>query len=202
VLAIVALTVYALLRRFRPAPESVPIPAQQRNRIDPATWQTPAEQANSGYLMVAGVYLRLLLPVITLVAVYYFMRGHNLPGGGFVAGLIFSVALIVQYMLAGASWVESHLHLKPHRWIAIGLGLACATGVGAWVLGYPFLTSHTAHLTLPLIGEIHLPSAFLFDLGVFTVVVGSTMLVLVSLAHQSVRSHRHPAGAPAAAEAR
>src|SRR5690606_1485897 len=139
----------------------------QRNRIDPATWETPAEQANSGYLLIAGIYLRMLLPVITLVAVYYFMRGHNLPGGGFVAGLIFSVAVIVQDMLAGTSWVESRLHLQPHRWIGVGLGLACAAGVGAWLFGYPFLTSHTAHLTVPLIGDIHLPSAFLFDLGVF-----------------------------------
>jgi len=199
VLSIVALTVYALLRRFRPAPESVPIPAQQRNPIDPATWQSPSQQANRGYLMIAGIYLRLLLPVITMVAAYYFMRGHNLPGGGFVAGLIFSVALIVQYMLAGASWVEARLHLKPHRWIALGLGLACVTGLGAWAFGYPFLTSHTAHLHLPLLGEIHVPSAFVFDLGVFAAVVGATMLVLVSLAHQSVRSHRRPTSDAAAA---
>ncbi|MDX3775270.1 monovalent cation/H+ antiporter subunit A [Chromatiaceae bacterium AAb-1] len=199
VLSIVALTVYALLRRFRPAPESVSIPAQQTNTIDPAASQPPAEQANSGYLMIPGVYLRLLLPVIGIVAVYFFMRGHNLPGGGFIAGLIFSVALIIQYMLAGTVWVESHLRLQPHRWIAVGLGLACTTGIGAWVVGFPFLTTHTAHLNLPLLGELHLPTAFMFDLGVFTVVVGTTMLILIALAHQSVRSHRLPAGSVAAA---
>src|SRR5690606_15124046 len=142
VLAIVALTVYALLRRFRPAPESVVAPPQQTNRIDPAARQTPAQQADSGYLMIPAVYLRFLLPFMGMITVYFFLRGHNLPGGGFVAGLLFSVAMIVQYMLAGTVWVESRLRLQPHRWIAWGLATACLTGLGAWLLGYPFFTSH------------------------------------------------------------
>lgn len=195
VLSAVALTVYALLRRFRPARESVAIPVQQANDVDPAVTQTPVQQARSGYLAVPGVYLRFLLPFMGMIAVYFFMRGHNLPGGGFVAGLIFATALIVQYMVAGTDWVESHLRLRPHRWIGFGLLTACLTGIGAWFFGYPFLTSHTAHVTLPLLGQIHIPSAFVFDLGVFLVVVGTTMLILVALAHQSLRSHRMPPGA-------
>ena len=190
VLTIVALTVYALLRRFRPAPESVALPPQQTFEGDPASRQSPAEQANSGYLLVPGIYMRLLLPVMGVMAVYFFMRGHNLPGGGFVAGLIFAVALLVQYMLAGTTWVESHVNLRPHRWLGAGLLIACTTGLGAWWFGHPFLTTHTAHVDWPLVGELHLPSAFVFDLGVFAVVVGTTMLMLVALAHQSVRSHR------------
>ncbi len=70
--------------------------------------------------------------------------------------------------------------------------LACATGLGAWLFGHPFLTTHTAHVDWPLVGELHLPSAFVFDLGVFVVVVGTTMLMLVALAHQSLRAHRLP----------
>jgi len=192
VLSIVALTVYALLRRFRPAPESMVVPVQQANSLDPAAGQTPQHQVKTGYLRIPGVYLRFLLPFMLMVAAYYFMRGHNLPGGGFVAGLIFSVAFIVQYMLAGTAWVESRLRLRPHRWVSWGLLIAMTTGVGAFAFGYPFLTSHTAHLHLPLLGELHVPSAFMFDLGVFCVVVGSTMLILVALAHQSVRAHRQP----------
>ena len=190
VLSAVALTVYALLRRFRPAPESIAIPMQQLSDVDPAAGQKPGRQARDGYLMVQAVYLRFLLPVMGVIAVYFFMRGHNLPGGGFVAGLIFATALIVQYMVAGTDWVESHLRLRPHRWIGWGLLTACFTGVGAWLFGYPFLTSHTAHLALPILGELHAPSAFVFDLGVFFVVVGTTMLILVALAHQSLRSRR------------
>jgi multicomponent K+:H+ antiporter subunit A len=199
VLSAVALTVYALLRRFRPAPESVAIPVQQASDVDPAATQTPLQQTTNGYLMLPAVYLRFLLPFMGIIAVYFFMRGHNLPGGGFVAGLIFATAIIVQYMVAGTDWVESHLRLRPHRWIAWGLATACGTGLGAWLFGYPFLTSHTAHLDLPLLGKIHVPSAFVFDLGVFLVVVGTTMLILVALAHQSLRSHRAPPGATRAA---
>ncbi|MFT3757522.1 monovalent cation/H+ antiporter subunit A [Thauera sp.] len=190
VLAIVALTVYALLRRFRPAPDSAEVPQQQLHAFDPASRQTPAEQADSGYLAVPGIYLRTLLPFMGVIAAYFFMRGHNLPGGGFVAGLIFAVAILVQYMLAGATWVEAHITLRPHRWLGAGLLLAGLTGLGSWAFGYPFLTTHTAHLHLPVLGELHVPSAFVFDLGVFAVVVGTTMLMLVALAHQSLRAHK------------
>jgi multicomponent K+:H+ antiporter subunit A len=144
-----------------------------------------------GYLMVPAVLVRLMLPFATLVSMYLFMRGHNEPGGGFVAGLVFSVALLLQYIVSGTSWVEAHLPLYPRRWIGVGLLVALATGLGAWAWGYPFLTSHTAHLHLPWVGEVHVASALFFDIGVFTLVVGSTMLILTGIAHQSVRSHRY-----------
>lgn len=80
--------------------------------------------------------------------------------------------------------------LFPRRWIGVGWLVAIATGAGSWVAGYPFLTSHTFHFTLPVVGAVHLPSATFFDIGVFALVVGSTLLILTALAHQSVRSHR------------
>ncbi|MNC76147.1 Na(+)/H(+) antiporter subunit B [compost metagenome] len=67
------------------------------------------------------------------------------------------------------------------------------------LLGYPFLTTHAAHLHLPLLGDIHFASALFFDVGIFTVVVGSTLLILTALAHQSVRGHR-PASLPKATQ--
>ena len=197
VLGIVALTVYALLRRFRPAVETMDLPEQQRYL--PADLQTDllnprnATDTAIGYLMVPAVLVRLLLPFSALVAFYLFMRGHNQPGGGFVAGLVFSVGLVLQYIISGTSWVEAHLPLYPRRWIASGLLLALGTGLGAVALGYPFLTSHTAHLHLPLIGDLYVASAMFFDMGVFAVVVGSTLLILTAIAHQSVRSHRYHA---------
>ena len=194
VLGIVALTVYALLRRFRPARETLDLPPQQRAL--PADLETDlvnprlANDTAVGYLMVPAVLMRLVLPLACMVSVYLFMRGHNEPGGGFVAGLVMSVALLLQYIVSGTVWVEEHMPLRPRRWIGVGLLTALATGVGSWFLGYPFMTTHTAHQTLPLIGEIHIASALFFDIGVFTLVVGSTLLVLTALAHQSVRSHR------------
>ncbi|GHC86493.1 monovalent cation/H+ antiporter subunit A [Pseudorhodoferax aquiterrae] len=194
VLGIVALTVYALLRRFRPAPESMALPPQQLAQSDDGSSDVfnprLAKDTAVGYLMVPAVLVRLLLPLAVLVSVYFFLRGHNAPGGGFVAGLVMSVALLLQYIVSGTEWVEEHLRIYPRRWIAVGLLLALATGAGAIVLHYPFLTTHTAHVTLPVLGELHIPSALFFDTGVFALVLGSTMLILTSLAHQSVRSHR------------
>jgi len=194
VLGIVALTVYALLRRFRPAPESAELTAQQRAL--PADLDTDlvnpqlAEDTAQGYLMVPAVLVRLLLPIASVIAVYLFMRGHNEPGGGFVAGLVLSTAFILQYIVSGTQWVEANMQLRPQRWIAAGLLTATATGLGSFWFGYPFLTTHTAHLDLPLLGEIHVASALFYDIGVFTLVVGATLLILTALGHQSVRGHR------------
>ena len=194
VLAAVALTVFALLRRFRPPKESMQLPAQQRllakdvvtDLVNPRS----ASDTALGFMMVPAVLVRLLLPIAFLVSMYLFMRGHNQPGGGFVAGLVMSVAFILQYMVAGTQWVEAQMSLRPLRWMGTGLLCATLTGLGAMLVGYPFLTTHTAHFSLPVLGEIHLASALFFDIGVFAVVVGATLLILTALAHQSVRAHR------------
>ena len=194
VLGIVAIVIYALLRRFRPAREAMDIPEQQR--YVPGDLQTDllnprnASDTAVGYLMVPAVLVRLLLPFAALVAAYIFVRGHNQPGGGFVAGLVFSVALLMQYIISGTHWVEAHLPLYPRRWIAAGLLFALGTGLGSIFVGYPFLTSHSFDFSLPLVGHVHLASATFFDIGVFALVVGSTMLILTAIAHQSVRGHR------------
>ena len=72
-----------------------------------------------------------------------------------------------------------------------------ATGLGSLLLGHPFLTTHTAHVSWPLVGEVHLPTAAIFDLGVFAVVVGSTLLLLTAIAHQSLRARRRQGLVPA-----
>ncbi len=197
VLGIVALTVYALLRRFRPPREVLDLPPQQRavpsdlvsDLINPRTAQDTA----LGYLQVPAVLVRLLMPVAVVIAAYLFVRGHNEPGGGFVAGLVVSIAFLTQYMVSGTQWVEAHLQLRVIRWIAVGLLLALGAGLGSLWWGYPFLTTHTAHFTLPLLGEVHVASALFFDASVFAVVLGSTLLILTALAHQSVRAHRQAA---------
>ena len=194
VLAVVSLVVFALLRRFRPPKESMQLPAQQRllapdvvtDLINPRS----ASDTALGFMMVPALLVRLLLPVAMVISMYLFMRGHNQPGGGFVAGLVMSVAFILQYMVAGTQWVEARMSLRPLRWLGTGLLCATATGIGALYFGFPFLTTHTAHLHLPLLGDLHVASALFFDIGVYTVVVGSTLLILTALAHQSVRSHR------------
>jgi multicomponent K+:H+ antiporter subunit A len=130
-----------------------------------------------------------MFPLIGMLAAYLLLRGHNLPGGGFAAGVALAIAMVLQYMAGGTRWAEERLAIRPVRWMGMGLLLAGLTGAGAWLFSHPFLTSHTAHLALPVIGALPLPSAFAFDLGVFLLVVGATGLMLIALAHQSVR---HP----------
>ncbi|MGY4830426.1 monovalent cation/H+ antiporter subunit A [Sphaerotilaceae bacterium SBD11-9] len=197
VLGIVGITVYALLRRFRPPQETMDQPKQQRVRGMGRDLTDRAEDTDrlQEYLEVPAVLVRLLLPVAGLFAFHLFMRGHNEPGGGFVAGLVVATAFIAQYMVGGTRWVEARMRLLPPRWIAFGLLVALATGLGSLALGYPFLTTHTAHVHWPLVGEVHLPTAALFDLGVFAVVVGATLLLLTAIAHQSLRASRQQAAA-------
>jgi len=174
VLAVASITVYALLRRFRPARESLGLPMRRDGAED---------------LLVPALIVRLMFPLIGMLAAYLLMRGHDLPGGGFAAGVALAIAVILQYMGGGTRWAEERLAIRPSRWMGAGLLLAGATGAGGWAFAHPFLTSHTAHLQLPVLGELHLPSALLFDLGIFSLVVGATGLILIVLAHQSVR---HP----------
>jgi multicomponent K+:H+ antiporter subunit A len=202
VLCIVALSVFALLRRFRPAPESIPVPEQKRAQeaFDADHPDRRPGETIDEYLMVPSVIIRLLFPVIGTIGIYLFLRGHDFPGGGFVAGLTMAVAIILQYMAAGAVWVEDRIRVFPLRWMAVGFLFALTAGVGAWAAGTPFLTSQMTDLHLPLIGDLHLSSVLLFDLGVLAVVLGATVLILIALAHQSIRTHRKPKPAVGATE--
>ena len=153
-LGVVALTVYALLRRFRPAPESIPVPEQQRaqDAYDDAHPDRQKGDTIADVMAVPALIMRLLFPVIGVVAVFLLLRGHDLPGGGFVAGLTMAVAFILQYMAGGTRWVEARLRILPVRWMGVGLLLAAGTGAAAWLFGRPFLTSYFAYVELPLIG--------------------------------------------------
>jgi len=124
-----------------------------------------------------------------LVSVFIFLRGHNLPGGGFIAGLITAIALIVQYLANGVSWTHARLPERTQPLIAAGLGLALLTGLASWVFGRPFLTSAFGHMNWPLVGEFELASAMAFDLGVYFVVVGATLLILINLGLAHRASH-------------
>jgi multicomponent K+:H+ antiporter subunit A len=192
VVASVAVTVYALLRRFRPAPESIDVPqAQRRDGESETITATQLEPLPTNHMRVAAVLVRLLLPMAALVSIYFLLRGHNAPGGGFVGGLVMATAIIVQYMISGTLWVEARLRIHPQVWIALGLLVAVAAGLGAWLASQSFLTALAADVHLPLIGDVHVSTVLLFDLGVYMLVVGAAVLMLVALAHQSLRSPRH-----------
>ncbi|WLQ12428.1 monovalent cation/H+ antiporter subunit A [Hahella aquimaris] len=131
--------------------------------------------------MILALVSQNLLPLALLVSVYILLRGHNLPGGGFIAGLITAVAIIQQYIAHGVDWIKHRVHINYQALIAGGILLAALTGVGAWLFERPFLTSWFDHFHLPWIGDFELASAMLFDLGVYLTVVGAAMLILANL---------------------
>ncbi|PXX98504.1 monovalent cation/H+ antiporter subunit A [Halomonas sp. LBP4] len=137
-----------------------------------------------------------LLPLALLVSAFIFLRGHNLPGGGFIAGLITAVALILLYMARGVEWTQRRLDF-PYQPVAVaGVGIATLTGLGSWLFGRPFLTSAFGHFHLPLLGEFELATAMLFDLGVYLAVVGATLMILANLG--KVTTPHRPAKEPVA----
>jgi multicomponent K+:H+ antiporter subunit A len=139
-----------------------------------------------------------VLPLALVVSFYIFMRGHNYPGGGFIAGLITAMALIIQYIVLGQDHAEQLLRARSGRlyeiWIGWGLTIAGLTGMAAWFWGRPFLTSAHIYIHPPLLGKMHLASAAFFDLGVYITVVGATMLMISVLAdsrHSSMAGPVH-----------
>ncbi|OHU89331.1 MULTISPECIES: monovalent cation/H+ antiporter subunit A [Pseudoalteromonas] len=167
VLGIAALGIYKLLINlplFMPASDSEGRP-----------W------AKERYPLLLASISQSLLPLALLVSFYIFLRGHNLPGGGFIAGLITAIAFILQYIAHGSNWIAERLTINYRKIIASGIAIALLTGVGSWLFGRPFLTSWFDYFDIPLIGKIELASALAFDLGVYITVVGATLMILASL---------------------
>lgn len=159
VFGIAALVVHALLRRSRMAPEQI-MPGP------PIKLPVPADLA------------QIMFPLTLTVSIFLFLRGHNAPGGGFVAGLVLAVPLLIQYVIQGTVSVESRFGFDYIRCIGLGLMVAVLSGMASMLFGVPFLTSGHLDLHLPLIGEVPLASAMGFDTGVYLVVFGGVMLIL------------------------
>ncbi len=109
--------------------------------------------------------------------------------------------LFLQYMANGAEWVEERLRIQPIAWIGAGMLIAALAGAGSWLFGRPYLTAFFAYWKPPVLGKVPVASALVFDLGIMVLVVGASALMLVALAHQSLRRTRS-AEAEAEAEAK
>ena len=124
---------------------------------------------------------RLLLPFALLVGAHLFLRGHNLPGGGFVAGLVVAIALLVQVMASGTEWTASRMRLNTTMLISAGVLVAAAIGLSPMIGGRPFLSSNHGYVTLPGLAPFELATAMIFDLGVLLCVLGAVLLILSSI---------------------
>ncbi|MBA6253669.1 MULTISPECIES: monovalent cation/H+ antiporter subunit A [unclassified Colwellia] len=137
--------------------------------------------AKERYPILLASISQSLLPLALMISFYIFLRGHNLPGGGFIAGLVTSVAFILQYIAHGSAWISTRLTINYRKIIASGIAIATLTGVGSWFFGRPFMTTWFDYFDIPIIGKIELASALIFDLGVYITVVGATLMILASL---------------------
>jgi multicomponent K+:H+ antiporter subunit A len=172
VLVIAALLMHSLLAPFQPGAAGVPA--------------TPPGGADERHPLMLQIVARLVLPFAVLISIYLYLRGHNAPGGGFIAGLVLAIGLALVYVAQGGAWVGARLngaaYLDFRASAAWGLVIAAATGMASWTFGAPFLTSTYDYPWLPGVGGVPLASAGLFDLGVYLVVIGATMVMLLSIA--------------------
>jgi multicomponent K+:H+ antiporter subunit A len=186
VLGIAALLIYALTETLL----NGPVRARLLNRVP----DKPLSGTKHPMMMV--VLTRVMMPVVLMVGFYIFLRGHNEPGGGFIAGLIVSIAVVMQYMASGFGWASDRQRLPYHGVIGAGVLIAGLTGIGSWFFNKPFLTSDFTYLRIPPFEKFEVATAALFDLGVFLAVVGAVMLTLESFSRLARRAHVKDSDSP------
>ncbi|MGJ8555952.1 MAG: monovalent cation/H+ antiporter subunit A [Sulfitobacter geojensis] len=179
VLGIAALLIYALTETLLDGP----VRARLLNR------KPDQPRAGDMHPMMMVVLTRVLMPLVMLIGFYIFWRGHNEPGGGFIAGLIVSIGVVMQYMASGFNWTSARLRYPYHGVIGAGVLIAGLTGIGSWFFGKPFLTSDFTYVRIPPFEKFELATAALFDLGVFLAVVGAVMLSLESFSRLARRAN-------------
>ncbi|WP_299649940.1 monovalent cation/H+ antiporter subunit A [uncultured Jannaschia sp.] len=179
VLSIAALLIFALTESLLAGP----VRARLLNRLP------DQPRAGGTHPMLMVIVTRVIMPVVMLVGFFVFLRGHNEPGGGFIAGLIVSIGFVMQYMASGFAWTSARLKYPYHGVIGAGVLTAGLTGIGSWFFGAPFLTSAFTYVRIPPFDEFELATAALFDLGVFLAVVGAVMLSLESFSRLARRQH-------------
>ncbi len=165
VFAVAALAVFAMIEIGSPG-------RRQLNRRRQISFRSPILQS----------FARLTLHIMLLFSIYLLLRGHNAPGGGFIAGVLTAVAITFQMIAFDVAVFQRETPLNPLRIVSLGLLMAVLTGLSAVALGQPFLTSAFGHFFVPLLGEVELATAMGFDIGVYLVVVGTTIGIIQSVA--------------------
>jgi multicomponent Na+:H+ antiporter subunit B len=127
---------------------------------------------------------RFMLPVLLLFSIFLLLRGHNDPGGGFTGGLVAAAAFALYALGTDVASTRRALRAEPHAIIGAGLLLALSSGTYALLLGQPFLTDQWTDLHLPGMPSVEIGTPLFFDAGVYLVVLGVTLLIILSLAEE------------------
>jgi multicomponent Na+:H+ antiporter subunit B len=124
----------------------------------------------------------LMIPVLLLFSIFLLLRGHNEPGGGFVGGLVAASAVLLQMIASGPDEVRRLIPIDVKLLLPAGLLIALLSGLPALLSGQPFLTG--LWVTLPVLGGLKLGTPVIFDVGVYLVVLGITVQIILSMAEE------------------
>lgn len=132
--------------------------------------------------LILSVAVRSLLPLLLLFSVFLLIRGHNEPGGGFVGGLVAAAAFALYAIAEGVAKVRQTLRVDPRVLIGAGLLVALSSGLLSLLQGQPFMTGLWHKQAVPVLGKLGTP--VLFDTGVYLVVVGIILTIILTLAEE------------------
>lgn len=133
--------------------------------------------------LILSTATRFVMPLLILFSAFLLIRGHNEPGGGFAGGLVAAAALALFAFTFGTDRARQTLRIDPYSLIGWGLLVAVVSGFFGMVLqGQPFLSGVWLTQTIPVIGKVGTP--LLFDVGVYMVVIGISLLIIFSLAEE------------------
>jgi len=138
-----------------------------------------SRQTQSLILRVTGHFL---LPLLVLFSLFLLLRGHNEPGGGFIAGLVAASAVALHLFFSDVASARRLIFVDPRDLLGWGLTFALISGLPAMFLGQPFLTSQWLEVNVPMFGMLKVGTPLLFDIGVYLVVLGTVLNILLSLA--------------------
>ncbi|MDQ0156841.1 Na(+)/H(+) antiporter subunit B [Robertmurraya andreesenii] len=124
---------------------------------------------------------KVVVVIIFTFAINLFISGHHYPGGGFIGGLAFSSAVILLFLTFDIESVRKNIPVDFKIVAAVGVLIAVLTGVGGMVLDAPFLSQSFGYIHLPIFGETELATAVLFDVGVALAVIGTSLMIIMSI---------------------
>lgn len=125
-----------------------------------------------------------MLPLLLVFSVFILLRGHYLPGGGFVGGLIASIAFVLHAFANGLEDTRVLIKFHPGFLMPTGLAVAFLSGISPMIAsGKPFLTGLWYDEAIPVVGN--LGSALFFDIGVYLVVLGVTLTIIFTISEST-----------------
>jgi multicomponent Na+:H+ antiporter subunit B len=134
--------------------------------------------------LILSTAARYLLPLLLLFSLFILVRGHNEPGGGFIGGLIAAAAFALNVIAFDAGTTRRTLRVDPRTLIPIGLMTAMGSGIIPIVSGQPFMTGKWVKVYFPGLEELDIGTPLLFDCGVYLLVLGVTLTMILTLAEE------------------